>query len=70
MIIVMRVDASEADIAGVVEAIEKEGGKAYLDRGAERVVIGVRTDRHDLSPDAFRLLHGVEDAIRVSKPYK
>ncbi len=70
MIIVMRVDASDADIAGVVEAIEREGGKAYLDRGAERVVIGVRTDRHDLAPDAFRLLRGVEDAIRVSKPYK
>jgi len=70
MIVVMRIGASEADIADVIEAIEKEGGKAYVDRGVERVVIGVRTDRHDLSPDAFRMLHGVEDVIRVSKPYK
>ena len=70
MIIVMRMDAAETDISRVVNKIQQAGGEAKLDRGVERTIIGVRTGRHDLSPESFQMLPGVEDAVRINKPYK
>ncbi len=70
MIIVMRASATEAEIGRVVEQIEDAGGEAHLDRGVERCIIGIRTGRHDLTPEVFRLLPGVEDVVRILKPFK
>ncbi len=70
MIIVMRYGASEEDILRVIEQVERSGCEAHLDRGVERTIIGVRSGRHDLSPESFQRLPGVADAVRILKPYK
>ncbi len=70
MIIVMRVGAKEEEIRRVVDRIESGGFEAHLDRGVERTIIGVRSGRHDLQPEMFKLLPGVEDVVRILKPFK
>jgi 3-deoxy-7-phosphoheptulonate synthase len=70
MIIVMRVDARPEDIERVVHHIHAAGCEPNLDRGHERTIIGIRTGRHDLLPETFKLFPGVEDAVRILKPYK
>jgi 3-deoxy-7-phosphoheptulonate synthase len=66
----MRSGATDADIKRVVEVIEENGYESYLDKGVERSIIGIRTGRHDLTPENFRMLPNVEDVVRILKPYK
>ncbi len=70
MIVVMRVGATEKEIAGVVQRIEDTGLKAHLSQGAERTIIGVVGQIFPELQDMLEILPGVEDVIRVSKPYK
>ncbi|MEK7704553.1 MAG: 3-deoxy-7-phosphoheptulonate synthase, partial [Myxococcota bacterium] len=70
MIIVMQTQATDAQVGAVVDAIEKAGCQAHIDRGQERVIVGVRTGRHDLQRETFQILPGVAEVVRVSKPYK
>lgn len=70
MIVVMKIGATESEIRNVVDSIKQAGCDANLDRGVERTVIGVRTGRHDLSPEMFIRLPGVQDAVRIRKPFK
>jgi len=70
MIVVMKMHASEAEVAQVVARIREAGAEPHIDRGVERTIIGVRTGRHDLSVELFKMLPGVEDAVRILKPYK
>ncbi len=66
----MKVNAADADVDRVVQTIEAAGCEPHVDRGVERTVIGVRTGRHDLSVEKFKMLPGVEDAVRILKPFK
>lgn len=70
MIIVMRPGATDEEIQKVVGRIEDAGCEPNLDRGVERTIIGIRTGRHDLKPELFKMLPGVADAVRILKPYK
>lgn len=70
MIIILRPGAPEEDIERVVRKIEVSGAEAHIDRGVERVIVGVRSGRHDLQPEMFRLLPSVSDVVRILKPYK
>jgi len=73
MIVVMRVGATENEIARVVERIEKAGLKAHLSQGIERTIVGVIGVVGETFPelqDMLEMLPGVEEVIRVSKPYK
>ncbi|MBN2713969.1 MAG: 3-deoxy-7-phosphoheptulonate synthase [Planctomycetes bacterium] len=70
MIIVMKVSATEEQIQAVTGRIEKADCVPNLDRGAERVIVGIRTGRHDLTPDQFENLPGVDHVVRILKPYK
>ena len=69
MIVVMRTGASGEDIERVKRTIEENDLEAFVSVGEERTVIGV------VGPDVGRVEHvnslpGVEQVIRVSKPYK
>ncbi len=70
MIVVMRVGATEKEITRVVQRIESAGLKAHLSQGTERTVIGVIGQIFPELQDMLEALPGVEDVIRVSKPYK
>lgn len=70
MLIVMKTDATELDIEGVVRVITEMGFRAHPMPGATRTAIGVTGNQGAVDPSRFENLPGVAEAIRVSKPYK
>ncbi|MBK9156185.1 MAG: 3-deoxy-7-phosphoheptulonate synthase [Chloracidobacterium sp.] len=70
MLIVMKPDATQADIDRVVEVIETLGFRGHAMPGENRTAIGITGNRGAVDPTHFENLPGVADAIRVTKPYK
>jgi 3-deoxy-7-phosphoheptulonate synthase len=70
MLIVMKADATEHQIATVVRVIEELGYKPHPMPGATRTAIGITGNQGSVDPSHFETLPGVAEAIRVSKPYK
>lgn len=70
MLIVMKADATENQIAAVLSVIEKLGFKGHPMPGATRTAIGITGNQGAVDPSHFENLAGVAEAIRVSKPYK
>src|SRR3989440_2968817 len=70
MLIVMKTDATEADIEHVVSIVNELGYRAHAMPGATRTAIGVTGNQGAVDPTRFENLPGVAEAIRVSKPYK
>ncbi|UCH51078.1 MAG: 3-deoxy-7-phosphoheptulonate synthase [Chloroflexota bacterium] len=70
MIVVMKVGSSDEEITGVIKRIESAGLKAHVSPGVERTIIGVVGQIFPELQDMLEMLHGVDEVIRVSKPYK
>jgi len=70
MVVVMRGSASGADIDKVVKAIADVGGGSFVSRGKNQTIIGLVGDLTHFSELPLHAFPGVEDVIRVSKPYK
>ncbi len=70
MIIVMKHQATAADIERVVAQVQTLGFKAHLSQGEERTIIGVIGDERPLEPDTFELMEGVERVVRILHPFK
>jgi 3-deoxy-7-phosphoheptulonate synthase len=70
MLIVMRTDATEAQISIVVQRVEVNGLRAHLSRGSERTVIGAIGDGRPVPQDQFLYLPGVDRVVPISRPYK
>lgn len=70
MLIVMKVDATEDEISGVVSVIEELGFKAHPMPGAQRTAIGITGNQGTVDTTRFENMPGVAEAIKVSKPYK
>lgn len=70
MLIVMKPDASQADIDRVSEIIHKLGYEPHPMRGASRTAIGITGNKGSVDPSHFENLSGVADAIRVTQPFK
>ncbi|HEY9402191.1 MAG TPA: 3-deoxy-7-phosphoheptulonate synthase [Pyrinomonadaceae bacterium] len=70
MLIVMKADATEQDIAHVVRVVTELGYKAHAMPGANRTAIGVTGNQGAVDATRFETLPGVAEAIRVTKPYK
>src|SRR3989454_388687 len=70
MLIVMKADATDAEVAHVCEVITELGFKPHAMPGATRTAIGVTGNQGAVDPTRFENLAGVAEAIRVSKPYK
>jgi 3-deoxy-7-phosphoheptulonate synthase len=70
MLIVMRSDATEAQVEDVLKVIRDLGFKPHPMPGATRTAIGITGNQGAIDPAHFELLPGVAEAIRVSKPYK
>jgi len=71
MIVVMEPGATPEQIADVVTFVEHHGLHAHLSPGEDRTVIGVIG--HEISEDlraGFQNLTGVEDVVRITRPYK
>lgn len=70
MVIVMSPDASDADVAGVVDRVRGVGGEAFVSRGVVRTIIGLVGDIESFHHLNLRTLPGVVDVHRISDPYK
>lgn len=70
MILVFNNDASEKDIQFAISKIESLGYKPHLSRGVIKTIIGVTGDDRSISEIEFNQLPGVEEVLRVLKPYK
>ncbi len=70
MLIVMKQDATQADIDRVNEIIETLGFRAHPMPGVARTAIGITGNDGAVDPAHFENLKGVAEAIRVTKPYK
>jgi len=70
MLVIMRDHASENDIQHVVDLLTEAGAEAHLSRGEIKTIIGVIGDREVIYSLEFEGLAGVEQVIRVLKPFK
>ncbi|HEV2139179.1 MAG TPA: 3-deoxy-7-phosphoheptulonate synthase [Nitrososphaerales archaeon] len=70
MSIVLKPDASDAQLDQVVHKIESAGLKADISSGEFQTVIGVIGDEKKLDFDQIKMMPGVLDAIRIQVPYR
>jgi 3-deoxy-7-phosphoheptulonate synthase len=70
MLIVMKAHATEEDVRRVCERIETLGFRAHSMPGAQRTAIGITGNETEIDPGTFDEMVGVQEVIRVSKPYK
>jgi 3-deoxy-7-phosphoheptulonate synthase len=70
MLIVMKTDATESEIAEVERVITEMGFRPHAMPGASRTAIGITGNQGPVDVTPFESLPGVAEAIRVTKPYK
>ncbi len=70
MIIIMSNDVTDQQIGGVVDRLRAMGLDSNVSRGVERTVIGAIGDETKADKEVLQSLQGVENVIRVMKPYK
>src|SRR3954451_15358635 len=69
MLVVMRAHATEEQIRAVCARVEKAGFRAHAIPGAQRTAIGI-TGNEGAVELGIDEMAGVQEVIRVSKPYK
>jgi len=70
MLVVMKTQATEEQIRAVCQKIEELGYRAHSMPGAQRTAIGITGNRTEVEPGTLDEMPGVQELIRVSKPYK
>jgi 3-deoxy-7-phosphoheptulonate synthase len=70
MIVILRPDATEANVQHIVERAGKLGLKANISRGVERTVIGFIGPEDALRVIPLEVFPGVEQVLQVLAPYK
>ena len=70
MLVVMKAQATEEQISAVCRKIEELGYRAHSMPGAQRTAIGITGNRGEVEPGTLDEMPGVQELIRVSKPYK
>src|ERR1700726_4128383 len=70
MLVVMKAQATEEQISAVCRKIEEMGYRPHSMPGAQRTAIGVTGNRGEVEPGTLDEMPGVQELIRVSKPYK
>jgi 3-deoxy-7-phosphoheptulonate synthase len=70
MLVVMKPNATQAEIDAVADRIRGLGLTPHAIPGAQRVAIGITGNKGALEGALFESMPGVADTIRVSKPFK
>ncbi|ALS00621.1 3-deoxy-7-phosphoheptulonate synthase [Enterococcus silesiacus] len=70
MIVIMKSEATKAQIKSVIERVKKEGLEVHLSEGKEQTIIGLVGDTRKMQDVAFNSYDGVENAVRISLTYK
>jgi 3-deoxy-7-phosphoheptulonate synthase len=66
----MQAHATEEQVRGVCQKIEKLGYRAHSMPGAQRTAIGITGNKGEVEQGTLEEMAGVQEVIRVSKPYK
>ncbi len=70
MMVVMREEATSAQIEAVAERVQAAGAQAHVSRGDLVTVIGVIGDREHVSSLGLDAEPGVDHVVAITKPYK
>src|SRR5574341_2507415 len=70
MIVVMKADATEAQILGVQKHIRELGFRDHRIHGEVRTVVAVLGHVYPELVDALGVIDGVDNVVRISKPFK
>src|SRR5438034_9703110 len=70
MLVVMQAHATADQIRAVCARIEALGYRPHSIPGAERTAIGITGNRGEIEPGTLDEMPGVQEVIRVTKPYK
>ena len=70
MLVIMRDHASAEDVQHVVDLLTEAGAEAHLSSGEVKTIIGVIGDREVIYSLELEGLQGVEQVVRVLKPFK
>ena len=70
MLVVMQAHATEEQVRAVCQKIESLGYRAHSIPGAQRTAIGITGNRGEVEAGTLEEMPGVQEVIRVSKPYK
>jgi 3-deoxy-7-phosphoheptulonate synthase len=70
MLIIMQSNVTDEQINALKSKIESYGLTANISRGVERTIIGAIGDERQLNIESLQSLPGVENVMRVVKPYK
>jgi 3-deoxy-7-phosphoheptulonate synthase len=72
-IVVLKPGATEEELNRIVKKLDHRGLKANISKGTERTIVGVIGDTSKVTEEeenAIRRMPGVEDVLRILKPYK
>jgi len=70
MVVVMKKNATDEEVARVLSKIETLGLNAHLSRGKIRTIVGVVGDNSGIEPSVFESLQGVERVVPLLGPFK
>ncbi|MBI2659650.1 3-deoxy-7-phosphoheptulonate synthase [Candidatus Woesearchaeota archaeon] len=70
MIVVMRKNANERQIAKVIGKIKSSGLKSHISKGEVLTIIGIIGDERKVPESQIRAMEGVEKIMPVLSPYK
>ncbi|RKZ47876.1 MAG: 3-deoxy-7-phosphoheptulonate synthase [Candidatus Parabeggiatoa sp. nov. 3] len=70
MIIIMHSHVTDEEVHTVEQKLQSLGLEANVSRGLERTIIGAIGDERKIHKKTLQALPGVQDVIRVLKPYK
>ncbi len=70
MMIIMKANATPQQIENVIEQVKAAGLAVHLSQGVEATIIGAIGETHNILPDRFERLDGVDSVQRITHPYK
>ena len=70
MIIVMNGKTDNSDVEKVINKLKELGHEVHISRGEKRIILGVIGNVENLVSVPFYAYNGVEEIIRILKPYK
>ncbi|HEV2781544.1 MAG TPA: 3-deoxy-7-phosphoheptulonate synthase [Actinophytocola sp.] len=70
MVVVMKPDATRADVEAIVEKVEAAGGQAFVSRGVHRVIIGLVGDIEEYAALNLQAMAGVSRVTQISSGFK
>jgi 3-deoxy-7-phosphoheptulonate synthase len=70
MLVVMKNDATDAQVSAVMEEIQRMGYRGVPMPGAQRTAVCIIGNQRPVDASAFLAIDGVQETIPVTKPYK